>query len=502
MKAGMKKAVGNSRVEYGIAMLVCAIVSFFFLLNSPLHPWNGTEPATDSSVFKAIAFMMEKGYMPYRDSFDHKGPLLYLINWLGNQISYFRGVWVIEFIVVTFTFFMLYRIARIRTGISSSCLTVLMAGTLLFGYFDGGNLTEEYAMPCIAVGIYIFLKYLLENKISAWRIGVSGLAMAAVLLLRPNMIAVWVVFCIAIFVKTIVAKDWKTLGRFVLGFLAGAAVLIVPVMIWLLVNGALGDCIQAYIVFNMKYSSAEGGMSPFSDKWRVFFEFMGTTVYLIAFAGNLFHLKKDKFVNITYAVYMVIGVVLISMSGMSFGHYGMTLIPVVIYPISLIFADLEQIARTDSGRVLRMLAVLCVSIGIIVPGWIGLVKEVPAYYEQRNEKGISDVFNQVRAVIEQYTTEDDKISVRGNQDFFYVYAKRMHATKYSYQHPIGAVMPEIMDEYLEQMQEELPVLVVVQHEGFYDERTRDFLDRNQYRFIWGQNGTIEAGGVMIFYREK
>lgn len=64
MKAGMKKAVGNSRVEYGIAMLVCAIVSFFFLLNSPLHPWNGTEPATDSSVFKAIAFMMEKGYMP------------------------------------------------------------------------------------------------------------------------------------------------------------------------------------------------------------------------------------------------------------------------------------------------------------------------------------------------------------------------------------------------------------------------------------------------------
>ena len=153
MKAGMKKTVGNSRVEYGIAMLVCAIVSFFFLLNSPLHPWNGTEPATDSSVFKAIAFMMEKGYMPYRDSFDHKGPLLYLINWLGNQISYFRGVWVIEFIVVTFTFFMLYRIARIRTGISSSCLTVLMAGTLLFGYFDGGNLTEEYAMPCIAVGI-------------------------------------------------------------------------------------------------------------------------------------------------------------------------------------------------------------------------------------------------------------------------------------------------------------------------------------------------------------
>ena len=36
--------------------------------------------------------MMEKGYMPYRDSFDHKGPLLYFLNFIGNKCVYTYNV--------------------------------------------------------------------------------------------------------------------------------------------------------------------------------------------------------------------------------------------------------------------------------------------------------------------------------------------------------------------------------------------------------------------------
>ena len=57
-------------------------LSFVFLFNSPLHPWIRGESTTDSSVFRTVAMMMRYGYMPYRDSFDHKGPLLYIIEFL------------------------------------------------------------------------------------------------------------------------------------------------------------------------------------------------------------------------------------------------------------------------------------------------------------------------------------------------------------------------------------------------------------------------------------
>ena len=34
------------------------------------------------------------------------------------------------------------------------------------------------------------------------------------------------------------------------------------------------------------------------------------------------------------------------MSGMAYGHYGMILVPAVIYPISLVFSDIEKITET------------------------------------------------------------------------------------------------------------------------------------------------------------
>ena len=135
----------NRYKESLIVLSLVAVYSFFFLLYSPLHPWANYAATSDSSVFKTVALMMQKGYMPYKDSFDHKGPLLYIINWIGNQISYYRGVWVIEYGFMICTFYLMYKIARFQVKPLSAALTTLISTSLLFQYFDEGNLTEEYA---------------------------------------------------------------------------------------------------------------------------------------------------------------------------------------------------------------------------------------------------------------------------------------------------------------------------------------------------------------------
>lgn len=487
--------------EIIFALIISAILAFIFLLNSPLHLWRCAPAGTDSSVFKTIALMMDKGYMPYRDSFDHKGPLLYAINYWGLKIDYYKGVWVFELIFMTITFFMLYKIARLNTKISSSILVALTAMTLLFTYFMGGNFNEEYAMTFIAVGVYIFLDYLLNDKISWYRLTISGISLGAVCLLKPNLIAVWIVFCMAIFLKKIIEKDWKQLGQFVLWFLIGFIVIVLPFIVWLALNNALQACIEDYIVFNMQYTSELGGRATPSAKWNSFFTFASNTVYILALVGIAYNLRKKHFVDFTYAAYMVIGLIFLCLSGMKYGYYGMVLVPAVVYPLSLIIANIEKISDLEAAKVIKMLITACVIATIIIPQSIGTIKSIPSYYSNKDKNQFNDTTRQVCEKVVELTSEDESISVYGQWNIVYVKSQRKHATKYSYQFPIGQVMPKIMDEYMEQLKDELPSVIVVAR---YDDNIMSFLNENGYKKVWSNNKKgekIDPQKVrLIYYR--
>ena len=491
--------------ENMIALLIAAVFAFFFLLNSPIHIWRLADTTTDSSVFKTVALMMDKGYMPYKDTFDHKGPLIYVLNYWGLKISYYRGVWLFEMIFMAITLFMLYKIARLKTKYSSSFLIVLSAMSLLFGYFEKGNFTEEYAMPFIAIGVYIFLDYLLNNRISWYRIAISGFSMGAVCMLRPNMIAVWIVFCLAIFFREILEKDWNRLGQFVLWFIIGFLLIVLPFAVWLVSNGSLQSCIEDYIFFNMRYSSEAGGRATFSAKWNSFFTFASSTVYLIAFTGIAYHLKNKQFVNISYAIYMITTLILLCMSGMTYGHYGMILVPVVVYPLSLIMEDVEKLPNQNIARVLKTLITVYMMTAVIIPASIKTIKAIPAYYGSRNEAQFDETTKKVCRAVSNITSEDESISVYGNWNIIYVKTHRKHATQYSYQFPIGKVMPEIMDEYWEQLSDELPPVIVVQ-QSHKDENILSFLKENGYKMVWPEEITEEELAEVethsVFYRPQ
>ena len=51
----------------------------------------------DESVFIYIARMMRRGYVPYRDMFDHKGPYLFFFELIGDLCGD-TGIWILELI--------------------------------------------------------------------------------------------------------------------------------------------------------------------------------------------------------------------------------------------------------------------------------------------------------------------------------------------------------------------------------------------------------------------
>lgn len=70
----------------------------------------------------------------------------------------------------------------------------------------------------------------------------------------------------------------------------------------------------------------------------------------------------------------------------------------------------------------------------------------------------------------------------GNWNVIYLVSNRQHATKYSYQFPIGKIDKNIMDDYWKQMEEELPKLIVLRQQ--YDEDIKSFLSSHDYMLVF------------------
>lgn len=139
-----------------LEIFIIGILALGFSTYASCNFWVVRDNTSDSSVFSYVARVILNGGMPYRDAFDHKGPLIYLINVVGLLISDWKGIWVIEVVTLFSTFFIMYRIARLFVSRIWSLLILLTSSCLLGTFYKGGNLTEEYAMPFIAAGIYIF----------------------------------------------------------------------------------------------------------------------------------------------------------------------------------------------------------------------------------------------------------------------------------------------------------------------------------------------------------
>lgn len=502
MSVDIKKEMAK-HVEATIAWVISLALSSLFMFCSPLHPWIGAGSSTDSSVFKTVALMMQKGYMPYRDSFDHKGPFIYLLNYMGNKISYYRGIWIIEVIMLAITIYWLYRIARLSCNVLSSAVSVFLALSLLFKYFEGGNLTEEYAMPCIAYSIFVFLDYLRNSIISRMRLVLAGVGLGIVLMLRPNMIALWFVFCIYVLVKLLCQKEYKELGYIVGFFALGVGIIVLPILLWLGLNNALGYFWDDYIVFNNTYSAVDSEQSMFPARWSIFMCFANTTVFVASIVSMLFFIKdkKTRGVNACYLVFVLVNVAFASVSGKQFGHYAMVLVPSVVYPFSLFFGVLDSVEQKTIRKSLIMVVSLYLFSSLIIPDWNNIIAGIPGMYNARHENEIDSDWdmNCILHIINEYTDPDQTISVYGNYDLVYVLSKRKHATRYSYQYPIGSVKVELIEEYYAQLQEELPVAIVVT-ENMRDMYMCGFLDKNDYDLVWSDDPEDDQS-MAVFIRQ-
>lgn len=244
--------------ERGLALAACAALAALMLLFasqcSPLYPINLWD---DANCLLTVGRVMRRGGVLYRDIYEQKGPLLYLIHALAACISdtSFWGVYVLEIPALTAALYAAYRLLRLRTGagFALGAAAVWGALTVTGGAFMRGDSAEEFCLPLLTAALALaYAEYGRRARpMRAKRLLLCGVLAGGIATIKYTLLGAMIGLCAvegALALKEGGApRALKSAGV----FLAGMAIPILPWVIYFAANGALRDAYTAYIYNNV-----------------------------------------------------------------------------------------------------------------------------------------------------------------------------------------------------------------------------------------------------------
>lgn len=288
----------NPRKLFLILFSLCTSILCITICSkcSPMYSFNDW---VDANAF----FTMGKGWMngliPYRDLFEQKGPILYLIYGIGSLFSYhtFFGIYLLE--ILSFSVFLYYsiQIALKVLPTSYAVLATFVFGVLMVSstFFVQGGSAEEFCLPFLMFSMYYFLMYLEEKKLNAKWLFFNGLAAGIVALIKFNLLGFWFIWMALLFFQGLQRKEIKEAIFSVGYFLLGMFLPIFLISFYFLICGVFGDFIHAYVTFN--FNSYTVKESIFQRMYHAFLNFKN---YFL-FDKTIFHLTVFGFLGILFS---------------------------------------------------------------------------------------------------------------------------------------------------------------------------------------------------------
>ncbi len=447
-------------------MLVCLVVLFSaaFLIGSARTPGIHGTSATDSSVFRYIARGIAGGKLIYRDMFDHKGPLLYLINFIGYKIHADFGIWLLEYANMAATLGISYlAVKKLLQNRVLSMTVVLLSYRLLLSYYEGGNLVEEYSMCFLAVALYYFTCYFVDGTVKTKQVAVCGVCFVCVCMLRPNGIGAWVVFVLAVLVDLCRQKKWEELRRDILAFVLGCVLCLLPFLLYFTVTGIWKDFWECYIVFNGRYTAAGSKRAIIAEMCNLFGTGYIPGILVAAFA--LLFMRTRDAIPVKWLLPVCLGNVLLNfvlccMSGRGYGHYGMTVLPSLCLLCAAMARVLLEFCREHAvEKTVGTLLVFGLSVAFLSDmQWLPqLAHNIGGYVQKIGQAGEKEVVK----VITENSAPGEEILVWGVDSHLYVEADRLAACRLFYQAPLAEIDPKFWRETVREINEGAPRLLVV-----------------------------------------
>lgn len=296
-----------------IVLLCCAALSFLTLMvfsfsTSFLYDNNS---CYDPNIFEIIGKNWRNGFLPYVDTWDSKGPIIFFFNMIGYFIGGRSGVFAVQVINLSCCLYCFYRFLRSDGSFKTASAGVFL---FLFSYIticSGGNQVCDYTLLLSVASTFLIYRWVSAVGPSSHTVHplsysfIYGLFFAGSLLSRLSNAVGLCVSIIVIVVMLSIYGKWKNIIMNVGSFFVGFLVLFVPFALYFHLHNAIGEMWYAMFTYNVEYALS----SDSSETVRSFSSFIYTVVYFFSvislFLTSLLILifnKERKVVGLFYLI--------------------------------------------------------------------------------------------------------------------------------------------------------------------------------------------------------
>ena len=240
---------------------IAALVLVWCSKSSPLYAFNDW---MDANIFFTMGKSMLHGRVLYRDVFDHKGPVLYLLYGLAACVDNtgFGGVLLLETAAFAAFLWLGLRSAEAICGRAlHPAWTALPAAAIAASRaFSHGGSAEELLLPPLAAALFGAVSTLRASRpMPLRRVVLHGFLAGCALWLKYTVLGFYLVWAVLLAVLYL-RRGWRgPLGRAVGAYLGGMALATLPWVVYFGVQGALGDWFTCYFYDNLFLYKGEGG---------------------------------------------------------------------------------------------------------------------------------------------------------------------------------------------------------------------------------------------------
>ena len=268
-----KITIGSSaytRTNYLLILLFTLLIVTFSTTCSFLykyHTWG------DSNIFFTIGKAMLSGIMPYRDLFDQKGPIIFMLHAIGALISYksFFGVYILQLVNCFFYLLFVYKTNALLFN-KNNYLNTLMLGVLTYTSlaYSTGDSVEEFSLAIIMYAIYVAVKNCINNSVpSKTEFILIGVTSGIIFWMKYTIIGFYIGWILIPAIKEIKSGNIRRLliniGFIVLGVFITTGI----IFALFIYNGCFLNMLSSYFLANM--SGYSNGLGILGCIYNIFF---------------------------------------------------------------------------------------------------------------------------------------------------------------------------------------------------------------------------------------
>jgi len=433
----MKIISSRLKQSSGWAELLLVILVFVLIVGIRLFYLYTDVPESsyDESIYFTVAQDVANGDALYVKSWDHKGPLLYLLfvpvlKLFGDDVVALRYLGLFYLLV---SMFFVYLSSRLILRGPARAVPPFVYGILFCSRtLQGLSVTGELLMllPATAA-VYVFFKYLRDNKYPFLMPFLCGFLSSLAVFIKLNVLFSVIILPLAAMVrgrsKEVEAASWRRVTE-AAGYIFGACLLSAAVAVYFLRHGLFGEFIWSTFIFNYHYCAGIG-FAEAAAYFRAFFEkavpgnyFLVVPVFLLGMAllpGRLLDKEERRVWGLFIAMFFFSLLGLVSLK-FAYPHYYLQMVLPVSFLAGLFVCRIDIPERRMT---LILLGLLCACLLFAyTPSRLGLALKRRAFFAR-------DDLHAVASYIKENTSPRETIFVLGKSPLVYFYSGRRAPTR-------------------------------------------------------------------------